>query len=88
MTLEQVIKAVRSLTPEEQHMIGEMFSRKKQQTKKTAANRKTHNRGKSKPKRRDLYGVYSGLVPDDFNLDAALNEIRNGWKEEFIQIVE
>ena len=87
MTLEQVIKAVRSLTPEEQHKIGEMFSRKKQQTRKSAGKRKTHSKGKAKQKRCDLYGVYSGLVPDDFNLDAALSEIRNDWKEELIQTI-
>ena len=88
MTLEQVIKAVRSLTPNEQHKIGEMFSRKKQQTRKTAAKRKAQSKGKAKPKRRDLYGAYRGLIPDNFNFDAALNEIRNDWKEELIQIVE
>ena len=54
MTLEQVIKAVRSLTPEEQRKIGDMFSRKKKQTKKSADMRKAHSKGKMKTKRRDL----------------------------------
>ena len=28
----------------------------------------------------DLYGVWRGRFPDDFNVDQALNEIRSSWQ--------
>ena len=37
-------------------------------------------------KPRDLYGMWKGKVPDDFDIDAALYEIRHEWEKEFEEI--
>jgi len=32
---------------------------------------------------RDLYGAWRGRFPDDFDLDAALSDIRHEWEREW-----
>jgi hypothetical protein len=33
----------------------------------------------------DLYGIWRDLFPDDFDLDAALSDIRREWEREWLQ---
>lgn len=37
-------------------------------------------------KQRDLYGIWKGQSPDDFDIDAVLYEIRHEWEKEFEEI--
>ncbi len=39
-------------------------------------------------KPQDLYGIWHGCFPDELDLDAALNDIRHEWEEEWPQVVE
>lgn len=34
----------------------------------------------------DLYGIWKGKFPDDFDIDAVLYEIRHEWEKEFEEI--
>ena len=34
-------------------------------------------------KPQDLYGIWRDLVPEDFDLDQALQDIRQGWQNEW-----
>ncbi len=36
--------------------------------------------------RKDLYGIYRGLVPENVDIDSALKEIRHDWEEELSQV--
>jgi hypothetical protein len=36
--------------------------------------------------RKDLFGIYRNLVPDDVDIDSALTEIRHDWQKELLQI--
>ena len=36
--------------------------------------------------RKDLFGIYRGLVPDDVDIESALTGIRHDWQEELLQI--
>jgi hypothetical protein len=36
--------------------------------------------------RKDLFGIYRDLVPDNVDIDSALTEIRHAWKEGLFQI--
>jgi hypothetical protein len=37
-------------------------------------------------KPQDLYGIWRDFVPEDFDLDQALQDIRQGWQHEWGQI--
>lgn len=39
-------------------------------------------------KPQDLYGIWRGQIPEDFDLDAALNDIRREWKNEWPRVFE
>lgn len=39
-------------------------------------------------KTQDLYGMWRGHIPDDFDLDATLKEIRCEWEKEWPQVFE
>ena len=37
---------------------------------------------------RSLYGIWAGLVPEDFDIDAALHEIRHEWEKELSEFFD
>lgn len=39
-------------------------------------------RGTASPSPQDLYGVWRGRFPEDFDVDSALQEIRTAWLRE------
>lgn len=44
--------------------------------------------GLSNSEPRDLYGIWKDGFPSDFNIDAALREIRREWQREVEEIIQ
>ena len=40
------------------------------------------------PKTQELYGIWRGQIPDDFDLEAALKDMRQEWEKEWPQVFE
>ena len=40
------------------------------------------------PKTQELYGMWRGQIPDDFDLESALKDIRHEWEKEWPQVFE
>jgi len=71
-TLTHVEQLVDQLSPEEQLLLLEHLAQRLRQVVQ-----------KKQPQ--DLYGVWRGRFPADFDLDATLNAIRSEWKREWPQ---
>ena len=66
-SLADVEKLAGELSPQEQHTLLEYLT-----------NRLRGVANGSQPE--DLYGVWRGKFPADFDIDGALTEIRSGWQ--------
>ena len=42
---------------------------------------------KTRKQYRSLRGIWAGQIPDTFDIDAALQEIRHEWEEELIDLI-
>jgi hypothetical protein len=73
ITLIEVERLAKQLSPSEQLRLLEDVARGLRQL--------TPNRVP-----RDLYGVWKNKIPADFDLDAALEEIRGEWKKELDEL--
>ena len=71
-TLTHVEQLVERLSTEEQLRLLEHLT---QRLRQMAQSRKPQ----------DLYGAWRDRFPEDFDLDAALRDIRNAWKQEWSQ---
>lgn len=59
------------------------FELPKQQQLELLEHLAAHLRGAiAAPARQDLYGAWKGKFPEDFDVDAALSEIRSGWQSD------
>ncbi len=73
-TLENIARLAKNLPLEEQLILVE----------KLAQNlRRRVNVGRTGHEPQNLYGIWQTVVPKDFNIDAALSEIRSDYKNEF-----
>ena len=70
ITIHQITLLAEQLSAEEQLQLVERLARSLRQRSRT---RRTP---------RDLYGVWRELFPAEFDLDAALREIRSDWQRE------
>jgi len=71
--LEHIAQLAEQLSPEEQLRLVEHL-----------AQHLRENAGVNTAQRtpRDLYGIWRGRVPDDFDVESALQEIRQEWTHE------
>lgn len=74
ITLEQVIRMADQLSAQDQRSLAEHLADRLRES--AAAQRQP----------RDLHGIWRGYFPDDFDIDAALNEIRHEWEKEWPQV--
>jgi hypothetical protein len=58
------------LRPDQQLVLMEHLARRLRTTAQTASPQ-------------DLYGVLRGRIPEDFDVDAALKDIRSAWQRDF-----
>jgi hypothetical protein len=89
ITLEYAEQVVEQLSFEEQRQLMAHVETRLQQTAAQAKPLRSLRGigqipavGELERKPRDLYGIWKGKVPDDFDIDAALYEIRHEWEKE------
>lgn len=75
-TLADVESLASRLTPEEQLMLVEHLAQRVRQA------------GLSGKSPQSLYGLWKGHVPEDFDVDGALKEIRSEWLKELDEMEE
>ena len=71
--LEQIIQLSENLSTDEKQSLAAYLS----------ANESDPNR-----RPRDLYGIWKDGFPQDFDIDAALREIRGAWQREVEEIIQ
>ena len=71
--LEQIIQLSENLSTDEKQSLAAYLS----------ANESSPNR-----RPRDLYGIWKDGFPQDFDVDAALREIRGEWQREVEEIIQ
>jgi hypothetical protein len=76
VTIMQVEQLLYQLPLEEQFTVVERLMQRSRQALSQATQRK---------KPQDLYGIWRGRFPADFDLDAALDDIRHEWEREWGQ---
>ena len=76
VTLEYVEQLADQLSNTEQEQLANYLVRKTQNGAVTSL---------STP-RQDLYGAWQGAFPDNFDIDAALHEIRHEWEKEWPEV--
>lgn len=74
-TLETIARQAENLPLEEQLILVEKLAQN--------LRRRVHGSQKSEREPQNLYGVWKNNFPADFNIDAALAEIRGDYKNEF-----
>ena len=72
-TLENIARLAENLPLEEQLILVE----------KLAQNLRRVYAGQTGREPQNLYGIWQTAVPEDFDIDAALSEIRSDYKNEF-----
>ena len=71
--LEHIKKLSEELSPEEKRNLGAYLSAME---------------GSPNRRPRDLYGIWKDSFPKDFDIDAALREIRGEWQREVEEIIQ
>jgi len=46
------------------------------------------NQAQQERKPQDLYGIWRGHFPEDFDIDSALKAIRHEWEKEWLQVFD
>jgi hypothetical protein len=84
-TLEEVTRLAEQLSAEEQRALVEHLSRRAPsgEGEEPAADAVPPAAGRP-PK--SLYGIWEGHFPEDFDVDAALHEIRHEWEKEWPEL--
>jgi hypothetical protein len=81
ITLEEVTRLADQLSADEQHALVEHLSRRAAVPLASEPADFPFS-GLERPPR-SLYGIWEGLFPDDFDVDAVLHEIRHEWEKEW-----
>ena len=76
ITLEYVEQLADQLSSAEQKQLANYLARRTQNGAAT----------KNPMSRQDLYGAWQRAFPDNFDLDAALHEIRHEWEKEWPEV--
>jgi hypothetical protein len=84
-TLEEVTEMADQLSPEEKRSLIEYLARQVQTGDQ--ASPVTADLPLEKPPK-SLRGIWAGRVPDDFDIDAVLHEIRHEWEKELPELLD
>lgn len=76
ITLEQVETLADQLSTEEQRSLIEHLEQRTKQQPATTNGKPLHS----------LRGIWKGAFPEDFDIDAALYEIRHEWEKEWPEV--
>lgn len=85
ITLEQVARMADQLSPTDKQSLVEHLTRQTQAADAEAPSSDTSEPG---TRLQSLRGIWQGHFPDDFDVDAVLNEIRHEWEKEWPEVFD
>lgn len=83
-TLEEITRLADQLSVEERRALAEHLLGRKEVTTLEERPEATPSITDRSP--RSLYGIWEGHFPEDFDIDAALHEIRHEWEKEWPEL--